>query len=129
MKFKKKKKKIKPWDQEQEHSSRSKKKHRKKHPPRSKVVSIPVQFVRSGRGVVRLVGIEDPEGVPRSSGEEEREEDRGDQERSQWGGKADLEGGGVGINERSLWIHNQPKTKTPIFFEPQSHSQTSISKH
>ena len=127
MKFKKKK--IKPWDQEQEHSSRSKKKHRKKHPPRSKVVSILVQFVGLGRGVVRLVGVEDPEGVPRVSGEEEHEEDRGDQERSQWGGEADLEGGGAGINERSLWIHNQPKTKTPIFFEPQSHSQTSISKH
>ena len=50
--------------------------------PRSKLVSIPVQFVGSGQGVVRLVGVEDPESVPRISGEEEREEDRGDQERS-----------------------------------------------
>ena len=45
-------------------------------------MSIPVQFVGSGRGVVRLVGVEDPEGVPRVSSEEECEEDRGDQERS-----------------------------------------------
>ena len=54
----------------------------KKTTPRSKVVSILVQFVGSGRGVVRLVGVEDQEGVPRVSGEEEREEDRGDQKRS-----------------------------------------------
>ena len=55
----------------------------KKTTPRSKVVSIPVQFIRSGWAVVRLISVEDLEGVPRASGEEEREEDRGDQERSQ----------------------------------------------
>ena len=54
----------------------------KKTTPRSKVVSILVQFVRSGWAVVRLVGVEDPEGVPRVSGEEESKEDHGDQERS-----------------------------------------------
>ena len=42
----------------------------------------PIRRVGSGRIGVRLVGVEDPEGVPRVSGEEEREEDRGDQERS-----------------------------------------------
>ena len=54
----------------------------KKTTPRSKLVSIPVQFVGSGRGVVRLVGVEDPEGVPRVSGEEKSEEDHDNQERS-----------------------------------------------
>ena len=53
----------------------------KKTTPRSKVVSIPVQFVESGQGVVQLVDVEDPEGVLRVSGEEEREEDYDDQER------------------------------------------------
>ena len=50
----------------------------KKTTPKSKVVSIPVQFVGLGRAVVRLIGIEDPEGVPRVSGKEESEEDHGD---------------------------------------------------
>ena len=54
----------------------------KKTTPRSKVVSILVQFVGPRRGVVRLVGVEDPEGVSRVFGEEEREEDRSNQERS-----------------------------------------------
>ena len=54
----------------------------KKTTPRSKVVSILVQFIGSGWAVVRLVGVEDPEGVPRVSGEEKSEEDHDDQERS-----------------------------------------------
>ena len=62
-------------------------------------MSILVQFVGPGRGVVRLVGVEDPEGVSRVFGEEEREEDRSNQERSRWGGEVDLEGGGAGIDE------------------------------
>ena len=54
----------------------------KKTTPRSKVVSIPVQFIRSGWAVVRLIRVEDLEGVPRVSGEEKSEEDHDDQERS-----------------------------------------------
>ena len=53
----------------------------KKTTPRSKVVSIPIQFVESGQGIVQLVDVEDPEGVLGVSGEEEREEDHDDQER------------------------------------------------